>query len=100
MLRVGELGGPFLHEGIFHLLLVHLLIDLVHDRAGGHDFNLAGVVLVKFFDGIIGGGRVCLDVGAGEGFDIFVGGVGGFFGAGAGEDEFLGEGRSLPCQKA
>jgi hypothetical protein len=89
MLRVSEFGGAFFHQLVFHFLLIDFGINVGQDVLRGHFVDVAGVGFVEFFHGVVGGGRVGLDVAAGEGFDVFIRGVGRFLGAGAGEDDLL-----------
>src|ERR1700722_12302986 len=95
LVGVGEFGGAFVHKGVFHLGGVNLFVDFVQDGFVGHRVDLALVVVVEFFHRVVGRGGIGLDVAAGEGGDVFVAGVGGLFGAGAGENDFLFEGEIL-----
>ena len=62
---------------------------------GGRRLNGSGVGFVEFFHGVVGGWGIGLNVAAGQGLDVFVGRVGGFLGAGAGEDDLLLQGEIL-----
>ena len=46
LLWVGEFGGPFLHQFLFQLLLIHFLVDFIQDGLGWKLIDLAGVGLV------------------------------------------------------
>ena len=57
--------------------------------------DLASELPAAFFNGVVGGGRVRLDVAAGERFDVLPGWILRLLGAGAGEDDLLLERRLL-----
>src|SRR5690348_5619072 len=47
MLRIGELRSPFLHELVFHLLLIDLGLNLVHDFRRRQFVDLSRVLLAE-----------------------------------------------------
>lgn len=87
---VGEFFGAFGHEGVFELFEVDIFVDFGEDFLWGHFVDRAGEGFAgHVMDGGVGVRRVGLDVGAGEGGDVFVSGIPLLFDTGAGEDDFL-----------
>ena len=89
LLRIGELGDPFGHQRRFELLHVHQPVDLLDHRGRRKLVDLPGEGAAAAGDGLVGGGRIGLDVAAGEGLDVLPGRIAGLLRARAGKDDLL-----------